>query len=685
MVAGVPDLRAIFSPRSVAVYGASTRDPSKLGNRLLRNVVASAVDDVVAVSPTPGAAEGLPTKPSLASAVDLALISVPAASVEAAVADAAAGGARSAVVLTSGFGETGPAGKAAQERIRAIAAGAGMRFLGPNCMGVISHQSGGGWLNGSYFWDVDLTPGGVTMLSQSGAFGGMFLTEMSRRGLGVCRFASLGNCADLDETQILRWLTQDAATEVVGLFAEALSGGRDFVRAVRALSADRPVVVLKAGKTDTGARAALSHTGSIAGSHGAVSAALRRAGAMEAKGADEFFDLLSLAASPIPQSASARMAILTVSGGPSVLAADEAERLGLGLPQLAPPTLQAMQAVIPPFAATRNPVDLTPQCPASAYGPAIDALYDDPNIDGVVVIDCGLDVEPFGDAVVAAQRRTCKPTVGFVSDVPTVRKKLEAAGIPLFPSPERAVRAYRSLRASATAGAQRGSHVPDPGIEVHTVGHSDPASPPDLTALSEWESKQRLGALPLVPERRTTSLNGAAVAVAELRAPLVAKASGVAHKSERGLVRLGLTPREVLDAWPELAAAGDGTVLVAEYIAGELELVVGGTRDPHLGPVVTVGLGGVATEAFGDTVTVLAPPEPGEIRSALGGLRGAALLQGYRGSTPVDLTALTTIVEAVSTLLADDRDVMEIDCNPVIITNGKPTVVDALVVVRNPT
>ena len=685
MVADVPDLRAIFSPRSVAVYGASTRDPSKLGNRLLRNVVASAVDDVVAVSPTPGTAEGLPTKPSLANAVDLALISVPAASVEAAVADAAAGGARSAVVLTSGFGETGPAGKAAQERIRAIAAGAGMRFLGPNCMGVISSQSGGGWLNGSYFWDVDLTPGGVTMLSQSGAFGGMFLAEMSRRGLGVCRFASLGNCADLDETQILRWLDQDPATEVVGLFAEALSGGRDFVRAVRSLSADRPVVVLKAGTTSTGARAALSHTGSIAGSHGAVSAALRRAGAIEAEGADEFFDLLSLAASPVPRPASVRMAIVTVSGGPSVLAADEAERLGLALPELAPSTLQAMRAVIPPFAATRNPVDLTPQCPASAYGPAVDALYDDPRVDGVVVIDCGLDVEPFGDAVVAAQRRTCKPTVGFLSDVPTVRQSLEAAGIPLFPSPERAVRAYRSLWPSATPRVPRDSHVSGPGIEEDTVKHSDPASPPDLRALSEWESKQRLRALPLVPERRTTSLNDAAIAVAELRVPLVAKASGVAHKSDRGLVRLRLTPREVLEAWPELAGAGDGSVLVAEYIAGELELVVGGTRDPHLGPAVTVGLGGVATEAFGDTVTVLAPPEPGEVRSALSRLRGAALLQGYRGSTPVDLTALTTIVEAVSALLTEDGDVMEIDCNPVIITNGKPTVVDALVVVRNRT
>ena len=669
-------------PRSVAVYGASTRDPSKLGNHLLRNVVASALDDVVAISPTRGAAEGLPTTPSLARPVDLALISVPAAAVEATVADAVAGGARSAVVLTSGFGETDGAGKAAQERIRAIAAAAGMRFLGPNCMGVISRREDGGWLNGSYFWDIDLSPGGVTMLSQSGAFGGMFLAEMSRRGLGICRFVSLGNCADLDETQILRWLAHDDRTEVIGLFAEAISGGRNFVRTVRSLTADRPVVVLKAGKTPVGARAALSHTGSIAGSHGAVSAALRRAGATEAETADEFFDLLSLAASPALEPASGRLAVLTVSGGPSVLAADEAERLGLVLPSLSPATLEAMRAVVPPFAATRNPVDLTPQCPAPAYRPAVDALYDDPRIDGVVVIDCGLDVEPFADAVVAACRRTRKPTVGFVADVPAVERALGAAGVPLFPSPERAVRAYNSLWRRATAGPRPQAHEPETGGEQRAKTHGDDSIPVDLMALSEWESKQRLHGLPLAAERRTTSLADAAAAVSEMSAPFVAKASGVAHKSEHGLVRLRLTATEVLDVWPDLAGAGDGSVLIAESVEGELELVVGGTRDPHLGPTVTVGLGGVAAETFDDSVTVLAPPEPGEIQSALDTLRGAPLLRGYRGSAPVDLEALTEIVCSVSTLLDEDEDVIEIDCNPVVISGGRPTVVDALVVVR---
>ena len=670
----IPDLQPLFLPRSVAVYGASTRDPSRLGNRLLRNAMSSPLDDIRAISPTAGTAEGLQTSRALGAPVDLALISVPAASVEAAMTDAAAGGARTAIVLTSGFGETGEEGHAVQQRLRGIAEQAGMRFLGPNCMGVISCLDDGRWINGSYFWDIDLKPGGVTMLSQSGAFGGMFLAEMSRRGLGVCRFASLGNAADLGETQLLRWLAQDDKTTVIGLFAEALSGGRDFVEAVRSICAGKPVVVLKAGRTKAGARATISHTGSIAGAHGAVSAALRRAGALEAQTADEFFDLLALAASPMQHPASARLAVLTVSGGPSVLAADEAERQGLALPALADSTLSRLRAVVPPFAATGNPVDLTPQCPPEAYRAVVNAVYDDPRVDGIVAINCGLDVAAFGDAVAMACQRTGKPTTAFITDAPCVTSRLSTAGVPLLPSPERAVKSYASLvRRSST-------NLPMRELDPTRTGEESPEHQ-GLTALSEWESKQRLRGLPLVREHRTWSLAEAASAVRDLRAPLVAKASGVAHKSEQGLVRLGLSPEEVLGAWQELADAGDGTVVVAEYVKAELELVIGGFRDPCLGPAVTIGLGGTAAEVFDDVVTVLAPPEPGEVESAFKALRSTPLLHGYRGAEPVDLRALEAIIQTVADALLEQDDIIEIDCNPVVIDAGAPTVADALVVI----
>ncbi len=435
----------LFLPSSVAVYGASTRDPSKLGNSLLRNAKAGALDEIVAVSPSAGEAEGLTTVPSLDHPVDLALISVPDRAVEAAIDDAASAGARCAVILTSGFGETGEAGKAVERRIVERAATAGMRVQGPNCMGVVSHLGGDRWLNGSYFWRITLRPGPISLLSQSGAFGGMFLSQVDNRGLGFRRFASLGNAADLDETAMLEWLADDEHTGVIALFAEAISGGRRFVEVVRSITAERPVVVLKSGRSEAGTRAAASHTGSIAGGHGAVSAALRRAGAIETHTSDEFFDVLAAVSSPQPRPSGSRVAVVTISGGPSVLAADAATAAGLDVRALGPETVARLRAVVPDFAATGNPVDLTPQCALDAYEPAVDAVFDDPEIDGVIAINCGLDLEPFGRAVAAAARRTGKPSVGFVSDAPTVASLLTDGGIPLFPSPERAANGLAAL------------------------------------------------------------------------------------------------------------------------------------------------------------------------------------------------------------------------------------------------
>ena len=442
-------LDPLFKPASVAVYGASTKNPARLGNTLLRNALRSDMAEVFAVSPSAGSAEGLTTVASLRRPADLALISVPSQAVEAAIDDAASAGVRCAVVLTSGFGETGDAGKAAERRIVERAARSGMRVQGPNCMGVVSHLGDDRWLNGSYFWRIALRPGPISLLSQSGAFGGMFLSELAARGLGFKRFASLGNAADLDETAMLEWLADDDETGVVALFAEAISGGRRFVDIVRGITSERPVVVLKAGRSVAGTRAAASHTGSIAGGRGAVGAALRRAGAIAASSSDEFFDVLAAVSSTQPALTGFRIAVVTVSGGPSVLAADEAERLGLGLPALGDGTVQRLRAVIPGFAATGNPVDLTPQCAVDAYAPAVAAVFDDPAVDGVVAINCGLDLEPFGRAVAEASTRSAKPTVGFVTDAPTVAALLADSGIPLFSSPERAARGLASLAAGS--------------------------------------------------------------------------------------------------------------------------------------------------------------------------------------------------------------------------------------------
>lgn len=435
-------LDAVFAPRSVAVYGAS-RQPAKLGHVLLQNVLGGGFGgEVVAVNPSGEEVLGRRAVPRLETSVDLALVSVPAPAVPAAVEDAARAGCRAAIVLSSGFGETGPEGKVVEERLRATAAAAGMRLVGPNCMGVVSAHDQG-WLNGSYFWQLPAARGGVSMVSQSGAFGGMFFAEARRRGLGIARFLSVGNSADVELTDVLDWLADDEATLVVGVFAEGFRDGRRFVEAARRCTERKPVVVLKAGKEAAGARAAASHTGSLAGSHGAVRAAFLRARVTEALDADAFFDTLTvLGAGTRP--AGGRVAVLTISGGPGVLASDAAERAGLLLPPPSPATVARVRELAPGFAATGNPVDLTPQCAPANFPPAIRAVFDDEAFDGVVVINCGLDIPEFGEGVAAAARATGKPVTAFLLEVPRIEAVLRAAGIPLLPSPERAVAAYRA-------------------------------------------------------------------------------------------------------------------------------------------------------------------------------------------------------------------------------------------------
>jgi acyl-CoA synthetase (NDP forming) len=448
----VSALDAVFEPGSVAVYGAS-RQPAKLGHVLLRNVLTGGFRGrVVAVNPSREEVLGLRSVDRLQGPVDLALVSVPAAAAPTAVEDAARAGCRAAIVLSSGFGETGPEGKRVEERMRGLARAAGMRLVGPNCMGVVSRLAEG-WFNGSYFWRLPGAAGPVSLVSQSGAFGGMFFAEARRRGLGVARFLSVGNSADVELTEVVEWLADDPATGVVGAFVEGFRDGRGFVEAAERCTARKPLVVLKAGKQRAGARAAASHTGSLAGSHGAARAAFRRAGVTEAADSDHFFDLLSaLTASAAPAGPS--LAVLTISGGPGVLAADAAERLGLRLPPPSAATRARVRELAPPFAAGGNPVDLTPQCPPDGFPAAVRAVFEDPAYDGVVVIDCGLDVPELGQGVVEAAAATGKPVTAFVLEAPRVEEALRAAGIPLLPSPERAVAAYRA-RVAGVPGPDR--------------------------------------------------------------------------------------------------------------------------------------------------------------------------------------------------------------------------------------
>jgi acetyltransferase len=267
----------------------------------------------------------------------------------------------------------------------------------------------------------------------------MFFSHMRDSGLGLSRFLSVVNATDVSATDVLEWLGDDAQTTAIGMFLEGIDDGRRFVEVARRATAKKPVVVLKAGKMAAGAKAAASHTGSIAGSYTAVQAGLRRAGVIEAAGTEAFFDAMDAAAVGLTQTAVRKIAIVTISGGPSVLAADTAERAGLKLPVLHERTLAQLRSLLPSFAALGNPIDLTPQCPIDSFIPAIEAVYADQSVDGIVAINCGLDFPQFGMGVARGVARTDKPTTAFVLDAPGVEAEIAAAGVLRFASPERAV------------------------------------------------------------------------------------------------------------------------------------------------------------------------------------------------------------------------------------------------------
>jgi acetate---CoA ligase (ADP-forming) len=681
------DLAPLFAPRRVAVLGVS-RNPEKLGYRLLQNLLeAGFPGEVVPVNPSGEAILGLKSVARVADLpgdLDLALVSLPAAAVVTAVGELGELGCRAAIVLASGFGETGEAGRGVQRELAAIARASGMRIVGPNCMGVVNVP---GRLNGSYFWNAPREAGGITFVSQSGAYGGLFFREVRARGLGVAKFLSIGNQADLGFVECLDWLAGDPDTRVVALFVEGIRDGRGFVEAAGRLSAAKPVVAFKVGRGSAGARAAGSHTGSLAGAYATYLAAFAAAGVVVAGDTEEFFDAvaaLDAGGGRLPKGDG--VAILTVSGGPSVAAADAAEAAGLQVPPLPDARRRQLRLHLPGFAADGNPVDMTPQMEPASFGPAVRLVLEADEVAGAIAIDVGLDLPAYGEAVVAARAATGKPVVACTADTPAVDARLRAAGIPIFPTPERAVRAYRALRARAAAGSR-----PRPGATR--------ATPRALPASIAGPLTRTEGPLPydvargllghygvLFPEEGlATSAEGACAVAARIGYPVVVKTASAAvlHKTEAGGVVLGIGADGALrEAWSVLAARfGAAPVLVQRQVDRGLELLAGGRRDPVFGPTVLFGLGGVLAELLRDVSLRLAPLDAAEARVMLREGRRAALLGGFRGQPACDESALVAALVGIGELLVEHPEIVELDVNPLIAHGARVVAVDALVIV----
>jgi acetyltransferase len=674
----VSDLARLFSPASVALLGVS-RNPAKLGHRLLENLLAGGyAGRILPVNPGGERILGLDTLATveaLPEGVDLALVSLPAPAVPAALAALASRKVGAAVVLSSGFGEVNAGGRDVQAGMLAGARGAGMRLVGPNCMGVYSAPSR---LNGTYFWDLPAVEGGIGIVSQSGAYGGLIFRHLGGRGLGVRHFLSIGNQADVDVAEVIEHLADDPGTTLIACFVEALRDGRRFVAAARRATAVKPLVVLKGGRSDAGRRAAGSHTGALAGTHDVYRAGFRRAGAMLAEDTEEFFDAIeALAVSAVGRPTVPAIAVITVSGGPSVVAADAAEAMGLAVPALGDEARARLGTLLPSFAALGNPVDLTPQVAPEGIGAAVSTVFEQPEIAGVVAVDVGLDIPELADAIVAASVATGKASVAFAADAPGVTERLRAGGVPVLPGPERAVRAWRALwRAGQRCPAPTSSAL----TAVLGLGEA-PAGP-----LPYREARALLEAYGVVfcRERIAASEDEAVAAAEAIGYPVVVKADapGLLHRTEAAAVHLDVRDaRGVRDAVRDARSRlGAPRVLVQEQVPAGAELLIGARRDAVFGPVVAVGLGGILAEAVRDVSLALAPLAGDEARSILHDGMRSRLLAGSRGRPACDDAPLISGIVAIGELIATAPRVVEIDVNPVIAAGARAVAVDALVI-----
>ncbi|MBI5607414.1 MAG: acetate--CoA ligase family protein [Deltaproteobacteria bacterium] len=682
------ELRSLLSPRTVAVIGASRRRGT-IGGELLHNLLShSFAGAVYPVNPQVRAVQGVRAWPSVEEVpddIDLAVIAVPAAQVRAEVEACGRKGVKSLVVITAGFGELGGKGKELQDELVALVRRHGMRMVGPNCLGIQNRDPEVG-LNATFSpaWPP---PGGVAIASQSGALGQAILEHARDLGLGVHQFVSMGNKADLSGNDLLAYWGEDPAVKVILLYLESFGNPKRFQEIAKRTSRNKPVLMVKAGRSEAGAQAASSHTGAMAGLDVAVDALLGQTGVLRADTLEQLFDLAMLLANqPLPRGR--RLAVLTNAGGPGIMATDACVAQGLQIPPLCEATKAGLRSFLPPEASVRNPVDMIASASAEGYRRAVQLLCADPDIDAVLAIfvpPIVTDATAVADAIREGAAGSEKPVVTcFLGKhgVPEALRSLRAGNIPSYAFPESAAIALAHA-ARYAQWLQRPAGKPGnlPAAVLAQARALVQGAKGDW--LSGDEVRQLLVAvgIPVLPERSVPSGNArveAVVAAAHsvgMPVALKIQSSTITHKSDVGGVTVGLdNPEEVRRAMEqmrhrlsELDKLNEVEGWLVQAMAPQgVECLVGATRDPVFGPLVAFGSGGIAVEVWRDVAFRLAPLDDVDAAELLGSIRGAKLLDGFRGAPPADRAALIDVLLKVGQLVDQIPEIAELDLNPLL-------------------
>jgi acetyl coenzyme A synthetase (ADP forming)-like protein len=693
--AAVRSIERLLRPRSIAVVGASQRRGT-IGHEIFRNLVNGSFNGpVYPVHPTAGHVASVAAYPfvtAIPDPVDLAVIVVPADQVQGAIDQCGAKGVRGLVVISAGFAETGRDGADNQAKLVAAARGAGMRMVGPNCMGVINTAAGIS-MNATFAPTAPI-PGRLAFSSQSGGLGIAVLEEADRRGLGLSSFVSVGNKADVSSNDLLRYWQEDDGTDVILLYLESFGNPRQFARIAREVSRTKPIVAVKAGRTVAGTRAASSHTAALASPDAAVDALFAQAGVVRVDTLEELFDVAQVLTDQ-PPPAGRRVGIVTNSGGPGILAADACEANGLVVPELTATSQAALRGFLPTAAGVRNPVDLVASGSPADYEKAIRVLLEDDNIDAVLVLFTPVvaRADDVAAAVATASEGAGKPIIANFLSSPSASRSPSTATrrVPSFAFPESAVRALaRAARYGQWRMRPAGARPELPDVRptaARAVVQAALARSPRGGWLDPKGVIDLLGAygIPLSPSRVVGTADEAVEAAASLGYPVAIKAIGadLVHKSDVGGVRLGLSsPDEVVQALTAMRSTlGDRMegVVVQPMAAPGVETIVGLTHDPSFGPVVLFGSGGTSVELFEDRTQRVLPITDVDAAELVRSLRSSPLLFGYRGAAAVDVAALEDVLVRVGRLAEDVLEIAEMDLNPVIVSSSGVTAVDARV------
>ncbi len=687
-------LSALFSPKTVAVVGATDR-PGSVGRTLLWNLISNPFGGTIfPINPKRPSVLGIRAYPTLRDTpepVDLAIIATPAPTVPAIIEDCIAAGVKGAIVLSAGFKEIGAPGIALEQRIQTLLRQSSLRLIGPNCLGLMNPLTG---LNAT-FASTMARPGNVGFISQSGALCTAVLDWSLQENVGFSAFVSMGSMLDVDWGDLIYYLGDDPRTRSIVIYMESIGDARSFLSAAREVALTKPIIVIKGGRTEVAAQAAASHTGSLAGSDAVMDAAFRRCGVLRVDRISELFDLAEVLSKQRQRPQGPRLTIITNAGGPGVLATDALIATGGELAQLQPETITALNEFLPPHWSHGNPVDILGDADPERYTQALEVAVKDPNSDGLLVI---LTPQAMTDPTETAEKlKRCaqtadKPVLASWmggAEVTNGENILNRASIATYRYPDAAARLFNFMwKYSYNLRGIYETPALLPESEFGTTDRSEAtalihqARSDRRTLLTELESKQILAAygIPVVSSPTATTVEGAIACAESLGYPVVVKlvSKTITHKTDVGGVRLNLADAAGVRSAYEAIYTAVSEKAGPEHFQGVTvqpminrdrgyELIIGSSVDPQFGPVILFGTGGQLVEVFQDRAIALPPLNTTLARRLMEQTRIYKALQGVRGRQATDLAALEMLLVRFSQLVLEQPWIKEIDINPLLV------------------